>query len=89
MDIKSDIGLKIRALRKQKNINQSALAEMIERSPEAVSNLERGVSLPSMETLIRLSQQLNTPLTYFFDNTTLLSREVIVVQEYERDKFEI
>jgi len=69
MDIKSDIGLKIRALRKQKNINQSALAEMIERSPEAVSNLERGVSLPSMETLIRLSQQLNTPLTYFFDNT--------------------
>lgn len=69
MDIKTDIGLKIRALRKQNNISQGVLADMINRSPESVSNLERGVSLPSLETLIRLSQQLDTPLAYFFDNT--------------------
>lgn len=69
MDTKHDIGLKIKALRKQKNINQSDLAAMIERSTESISNIERGVSLPSLETLIRIGHQLDVPLSYFFDNT--------------------
>lgn len=68
MDITKNIGLKIRALRKQKGLSQAKLAEMIDRSTEAVSNLERGTSLPGIETLVRLGQQLDTPIHYFFDN---------------------
>lgn len=68
MDTKHDIGLKIKALRKQKNINQSVLAEMIDRSTESISNIERGVSLPNLETLIRIGQKLDVPLTFFFNN---------------------
>ncbi len=68
MDITKNIGLKIRTLRKQNGLSQAKLAEMIDRSTEAVSNLERGTSLPSIETLVRLGQQLDIPVHYFFDN---------------------
>lgn len=67
MDIKKNIGIKIRVLRKQKGLSQAKLAELIERSTEAVSNLERGESLPSIDTLIRLSDKLDVPTHYFFE----------------------
>ena len=43
------------------------MADLIGRSTDAVSNLERGVSLPSFETLERLSQELDVPIREFFD----------------------
>lgn len=40
---------------------------MMERSVETVSNLERGVSLPSFDTLVRLAGSLGVPIRDFFD----------------------
>ena len=67
MDISSNIGRKVRACRKQKGFSQAKLAELVERSVEAISHIERGVSLPTIETLVRLSDKLDTPLTHFLD----------------------
>ena len=67
MDTKTRIGIQIRAIRKAKGYTQNELAGLIERSVEAVSNLERGVSLPGIDTLERLSAALSTPLRDFLD----------------------
>ena len=66
MEIKKRIGLQIRAFRKAQGLTQDDLAGKIERSPEALSNIERGISLPGLDTLERLSEVLDVPLADFF-----------------------
>jgi transcriptional regulator with XRE-family HTH domain len=67
MDIKKRVGLRIRAIRQQKKLTQEELAALLDRSVDAVSNLERGVSLPNFETLERMSDKLGVPVKAFFD----------------------
>jgi transcriptional regulator with XRE-family HTH domain len=61
MDKKIRFGTQLRAIRKQRGLTQEELAEMIDRSVDAVSNMERGISLPSYETLGRLADRLGIP----------------------------
>jgi len=58
--------MRIKALRKQRGLSQEALAELIDRSPDAISNLERGISTPGYDTLDLLAQGLGVPLADFF-----------------------
>ena len=67
MDTKERVGLRIRAIRKQRKLTQDQLAEKLGRSVEAISNLERGVSHPSFETLEGLSATLGVPVKEFFE----------------------
>lgn len=67
MDTKAQLGLRIRAYRKQANLSQAELAERIGKSDDALSNIERGKSLPSFEMIELLSKTLNIPLRDFFD----------------------
>lgn len=66
MDTKTRIGIQIRELRKAKSLTQDELAAMIERSTEALSNIERGVSLPGIDTLERLGEKLGVQMKDFF-----------------------
>ncbi|MDB5409003.1 MAG: putative transcriptional regulator [Rhodospirillales bacterium] len=52
------IGLRVRAYRIEQKLTQEQLAERIDRSVETISNLERGVSVPSEATLNRLAKIL-------------------------------
>lgn len=54
-------------MRKARNLTQEQLAEMIDRSQDAISNIERGISLPNFETLERLAIALNVGTRDFFD----------------------
>jgi transcriptional regulator with XRE-family HTH domain len=67
METKERLGLRLKAIRKQKGLTQGELAERIGRSMDAVSNLERGKSLPSFETIELLCQVLEIPLKQLFD----------------------
>ncbi len=67
MNINKRIGLRIKTLRKRRKWSQQDLAEKIERSVDAVSHLERGVSLPGYETLVNLSREFEVPVEEFFD----------------------
>lgn len=67
MDRKHAFGLRLRAIRKARGLTQEQFAELLDRTTEAVSNMERGVSLPSVETLIRLSENLGIPLRELAD----------------------
>lgn len=61
--LKQQIGLALRAARKRGSLTQEELAERIGKSPEAISNIERGQALPTLGTLIDLSVALNEPLS--------------------------
>ena len=67
MGMKDRVGSRIQTIRKRRSLTQPQLAEKICRSVDALSNLERGISLPNFETLERLSEQLDVPVRDFFD----------------------
>jgi len=67
MDLKNRVASRIKTFRDRSALTQEELAERTERSVDAISNLERGVSLPSFETLERLSAALGVPVRDFFD----------------------
>ncbi|MGE5502347.1 MAG: helix-turn-helix domain-containing protein [Ignavibacteriales bacterium] len=58
MDTKQLFGLRLQALRKERGLSQERLAELIDRSKDAVSKMERGINLPAFDTLLRLADQL-------------------------------
>ena len=68
IDLKKTLGVQVRLARKRLGLTQEQLAGLIERSVEAVSNIERGQSLPALGTLHKLSTALEVPLRDFLDN---------------------
>lgn len=60
------IGVRIGVLRRRRGLTQAELAGLIDRSVEAVSSLERGKHMPSLDILQRLSEALDVPVRDFF-----------------------
>lgn len=54
------IGEKVRKLRKQKKFSQEELAAQVEVSVMTISRIESGSTLMNIQTLIRLSEVLET-----------------------------
>lgn len=54
----------LRTIRKERNISQEALAEMLNVSRQAVSKWEQGAVYPETEKLILLSEKLDVSLDY-------------------------
>ena len=52
---RNEFGKNLAALRKQKGLTQAELAEKLHFTFQSVSNWERGVSSPDLETLTRLA----------------------------------
>jgi transcriptional regulator with XRE-family HTH domain len=57
-----EIGLSVKALRRAKGMTQAQLAELIGRTTDAVSQIERGVNMPSLDTLMSLGEGLSVPV---------------------------
>ncbi|MCP4182435.1 MAG: helix-turn-helix transcriptional regulator [Hyphomicrobiales bacterium] len=57
----------LRRVRKLRDLSQEKLAAKANRSVEAISNLERGLNLPSFDTLEELATALNVPVRDFFE----------------------
>ena len=77
--LKSFLAGKLRSFRKQAGLTQADLADKIGRTDEAISNIERGKSLPSLETLLAIADALQLPLRDFFpsgnfDNSVSINR---------------
>ncbi|CEK34078.1 HTH-type transcriptional regulator [[Clostridium] sordellii] len=61
-----DIGEKISHLRKEKNLSIRDLAKLADVTPSLLSQLERGLSNPSLNTIKAISKALDVPLFSFF-----------------------
>lgn len=66
VSLKSVIGSQVRTARAAKKWTQNELASRIDRSVEAISNIERGVSLPTIDTLERIANSTSTEIVRFF-----------------------
>jgi transcriptional regulator with XRE-family HTH domain len=76
--LKRAIGTKVKTARRRAGLSQEALAAKIRRTPESISNIERGQQLPAIDTLIELATVLQVPLSDFFrafNDQRKLSRE--------------
>lgn len=67
MDLKRRIAIKIKTARKARELTQEDLADLIGRSVDAVSNIERAKGLPSLDTLEAIAARLEIPVAEFFD----------------------
>lgn len=66
-DLKSIVGARVRAARKSAGLTQAELADTIDRTVEAVSNIERGKSLPPLDLLQHIGTATGWPLTHLVD----------------------
>ena len=57
-------GLKVKTLREHRNLSQSNLAELVDISDTALSNIETGKYFPRMDTLIAMSVALNVSIDF-------------------------
>lgn len=56
------VGLRIKRAREGAGLTQEALAERVDRTKEAISNIERGINLPSLDTLQRICEIVEMPI---------------------------
>src|SRR5688500_3489777 len=62
------MGGEIRALRQQRGLSAVALARAIGMSTSLVSQIERGVTAPSLEVLWAIARALQVPIGAFFED---------------------
>lgn len=61
------IGRRIKIARVKAGLTQEQLAAQADRTPETISNLERGATLPSLESLLKLCRLLSVPVSEILD----------------------
>ena len=54
--------MKIKELRQKNNISQTELAKKLEVSQKSISNYEKGLSTPDIETLIKIADYFHTTI---------------------------
>ncbi len=64
--LKRQLGLRIRQLRKHRQITQEQLAEAADISTDFISRVERGRNIPSLERINAIAKALNISLAEFF-----------------------
>ncbi len=63
------LGNRIRTARKRKGLSQEKLGEICLISTAHIGHIERGTRIPSLETLYKISKELNVSMDYlFFDS---------------------
>jgi transcriptional regulator with XRE-family HTH domain len=76
MRIRTLVGRRVREYRQRKGITQRALADTLGRQEETISAIERGMNLPSEDTLIGLSDVLGVPVHAFFETADIKSDDL-------------
>ena len=86
------MGQKIKEIRKRLNATQEYFSEIIDIDTSTLSNIERGLSYPSMTTLLNIIGKFNVKPEEFFDCEYLNTAEnlenemieIIKKQPYDR-----
>ncbi len=70
-----DLGKHIRAMRLERKLTQSKLAEKCEVVPETICSIENGKRYPSVDLLISLAENLDTTVDTLLDPAVYSSTE--------------
>ncbi|MGI2328223.1 helix-turn-helix domain-containing protein [Planococcus sp. YIM B11945] len=84
-----EFGMKIRALREEKDMTIKQLAEMVECTSSFISQIERGMANPSINTLKKISSVLGVSLVEFFEEEEAETEgtEKYIVRKNKRKRF--
>lgn len=82
-----DIGKKVEKYRKNKDMNIRELAQLAEITPSMLSQIERGLATPSIQTLKMLAKSLDVPTFCFLLEETNVAD--LVVRSKDRKKMVI
>jgi DNA-binding XRE family transcriptional regulator len=66
MDAKK-LGKKIKVARVELDLTQTDLAQKIRAKQKSISRYENGISLPSIETLVKIAKVLKKPAGHFLE----------------------
>lgn len=66
-NLKTALGKQVRHFRVNAGMSQETLAAEIGRTAETISNLERGRSFPTLQTLALIARTLDMPMREFFN----------------------
>ena len=69
-DMLEGFAVRLRELRKQKNLSQTELGQLAELHYTHIGRFERGVSRPSGDTLMRLAEALGVTSDYLLEGAT-------------------
>lgn len=86
--IDSVVGERVRSVRRQRGLSLQSVAERAELSVGFLSQLERGLSSPTLRDLFKIASALDTTLGIFFDPDGLreTADEAIVVRASQRQE---
>ena len=62
------VGERLRAARRNKNLSQKELGDLIGTSAQQILKYEKATDVPSLSRLVQLATALNTPLSFFFED---------------------
>ncbi len=82
MNIKKELGEKIKRVRKKRGLTQEQLAEMIDISSRNLSNIEIGSSFLKAETLEKLLTALNITTEELFANNHIKDEKELLAKIY-------
>ena len=83
MDVKKQLGEKIKRLRKKNHFTQEKLAEIIEIAPRNLVNIENGVNFPKADTLEKILKALNTSMQKLFETDSLAEDKELLSEIYK------
>lgn len=75
------LGKRVVAKRTEHNLMQKDLAEKLGIAVNHLSDVERGVKKPSLELLVRISSQLDTPVDYFLMDSPHICCQYVINDE--------
>jgi transcriptional regulator with XRE-family HTH domain len=79
-----NLGEKIKNLRKKIGMTQKELAEQVGLTPSFISQLEKNLISPSLDSLLKLSEKLNTQPIYFLTDEETGPLQKMVIKPDER-----
>ncbi|MCJ2110209.1 helix-turn-helix domain-containing protein [Methylobacterium sp. E-025] len=62
------IGKRVKTAREHAGLSQERLAEIVGKTKDTISNIERGRNMPTLETMQKICDGINVPIVYLFDD---------------------
>ena len=87
--MKKMFGQRLRELRTAKKLTQETVAELIDIKPENYSRIEKGLSFPKPENIVKLSKVLDVEIAELFQFSHLNDYEKIldaIIEKLKSDK---
>ena len=85
MQVKKIVGKKLKEIRLKRDMTIQVLAEKSQVSSNMISRIERGLTIPSVEILMRLAMVFDKSINYFVEDVST-SHEIVHTRPGERDK---